>query len=356
MASLNDICYEQIKDNFYYGIFGDFKLVVDKETGCFNATKLCSSGGKKFGNWTRLEKSKKLVEYYDHKTRCSSVSIGSTFYEIKGDNNNEIISKTTGQYVQKELILDIASWISVEFYDKCNEIIVDFFVTEFKTREADLVKQIEHANANMKKLCVENEEKDNKIIALEAIMEASEKRHQQLMEDAERRHKEIIGYAEYTKDQLDHLTDIVEDHNETLPDKFADVVKPLADNFVQSPNEKSLKARFMVLSIGGGNYRVARGQTRNVARVKAEYPKATVLLDLPLVGAQDRMTEVRKQIRLKIKDGKFGGATFKSSIISHLNGQFETEMLQTILEVHEQFHSIPDDMIKQARQELSIVV
>jgi hypothetical protein len=169
------------------------------------------------------------------------------------------------------------------------------------------------------------------------------------MEDAERRHKEIIGYAEYTKDQLDHLTDIVEDHNETLPDKFADVVKPLADNFVQSPDEKSLKARFAVLSIGNGEYRVARGQTRNVARVKAEHPKATVLLDLPLVGAQDRMTEVRKQ-------SKFGGATFKSSIISNLSVLFETEMLQTILEVHEQFHSIPDDMIKQARQELSITV
>jgi hypothetical protein len=26
--SLNDICYEQIKDNFYYGKFGDFTLVV----------------------------------------------------------------------------------------------------------------------------------------------------------------------------------------------------------------------------------------------------------------------------------------------------------------------------------------
>jgi hypothetical protein len=31
--SLNDICYEYIKDNFYYGKFGDFTLVVDKNTG-----------------------------------------------------------------------------------------------------------------------------------------------------------------------------------------------------------------------------------------------------------------------------------------------------------------------------------
>ena len=48
MEDLKDVCYRQIKDNFYYGLFGDFQLVVDKNTGCFNATKLCNNGGKKF--------------------------------------------------------------------------------------------------------------------------------------------------------------------------------------------------------------------------------------------------------------------------------------------------------------------
>lgn len=40
-VSLRDTCYEHIKDNFYYGLFGDFKLVIDTKTGYFNATKLC---------------------------------------------------------------------------------------------------------------------------------------------------------------------------------------------------------------------------------------------------------------------------------------------------------------------------
>jgi hypothetical protein len=35
-------------ESFYYGVFGDFKLVIDKATGCFNATKLCGRGVKKF--------------------------------------------------------------------------------------------------------------------------------------------------------------------------------------------------------------------------------------------------------------------------------------------------------------------
>ena len=49
--SLEHSCYKQIKGNYYYGIFGDFQLVVDKSTGCFNATKLCELGYKDLLEW-----------------------------------------------------------------------------------------------------------------------------------------------------------------------------------------------------------------------------------------------------------------------------------------------------------------
>lgn len=65
---LSDCTYECIKDTFYHGLFGDFKLVIDKSTGYFNATKLCIEGGKHFRQWKVLEKSKRMVEYY-HKFR-----------------------------------------------------------------------------------------------------------------------------------------------------------------------------------------------------------------------------------------------------------------------------------------------
>jgi KilA-N domain len=133
--------------------------------------KLCNDGGKKFAYWTRLEKSKRLLEFYKDKSRVYSSTLGQVgFYEVKGDNKNDMTAKTTGQYVQKELILDIASWISVEFYDKCNEIIVDFFVTEFKNRETDLQNQIKLAHENMKKLQADNIEKNDKITDLEVMM------------------------------------------------------------------------------------------------------------------------------------------------------------------------------------------
>ncbi len=61
------------------------------------------------------------------------------FYEIKGDND-DVTKQITGQYVIKEFILDIASWISVEFYDKCNNIIINYFVNEYKTMDKKLYK------------------------------------------------------------------------------------------------------------------------------------------------------------------------------------------------------------------------
>ena len=59
--NLSSICYEQIKDNFYYGLYGDFKIIVDKSTGFFNATKLCKDGNKEFKHWFENKESKKLI-------------------------------------------------------------------------------------------------------------------------------------------------------------------------------------------------------------------------------------------------------------------------------------------------------
>jgi KilA-N domain len=283
MASLNDVCFERVRDTFYYGMFGEFKLVVDKSTGCFNATKLCVDGGKKFRNWTCLEKSKRLIEYYESRRHNSGV--GSDFYEVKGDNKDALVAKTTGQYVRKELILDIASWVSVEFYDKCNRIIVDFYVADFKRKERAKLQ-----------------EKDD-------IISCMDKQHAELMAKYDsllEKHDQLIGYAKDTKDELAHLTDRVEDHNDCLPEKLVDVLRPIASNLVKAPVENALKGRFVVLSLGRRQYRIARGQNRSVTRVIGENPDATIILDLPLVGAQDRMTEVRRKIRQDIADDRLG--------------------------------------------------
>jgi len=151
-TSLNDICYEQIKDNFYYGKFGEFRLVVDKNTGCFNATKLCKEGNKDFNQWKRLERVKELIKFYEngnpHFKNAESCygDSHSSFYEIKLQNNDILNKKITGQYVQKDFILDIASWISPAFYFKCSKIVNYFFIELYKKDLELKEQQLKEAN------------------------------------------------------------------------------------------------------------------------------------------------------------------------------------------------------------------
>jgi len=190
--SLNAICYKHIKDTFHYGIYGDFKLVIDKRTDCFNATKLCDMTGKHLYHWTRLAKSKELIEYYkrclpyerhlffeetdaaDTKScpphlrgsffeetdtadtkRCPPDVVG-IFYEIKEAQYRD--SKLiTGTYLCKELLLSLATWISNDFYHKCSNIVNHYFVKDFKDRAQALQELIISAEEKMEKLCLEKD-------------------------------------------------------------------------------------------------------------------------------------------------------------------------------------------------------
>ena len=80
------LCYKKIKENYYNAVFGgEFILVIDKTTGCFNATKFCAYYGgvdKKFNDWMKLERN----------------NSPGNFYEIRESNNDAISKQITGQY------------------------------------------------------------------------------------------------------------------------------------------------------------------------------------------------------------------------------------------------------------------
>jgi hypothetical protein len=229
---LSDCAYEHIKDSFYYGLFGDFKLVIDKNTGCFNATKLCADGNKPFRNWTRLERSKTLINYFENKIESwRSLMSASCFYEVKLQNNDALNKQITGQYVSKELILDIASWISVDFYDKCNTIIVDYFLTEYKKMNSeDVDTKVKEVETKMAEMSMEHEEtvreKNDKIDELIALTkkieeERSKDREQaektlKRMEDQNTRQDAMLRSLGITLNEVNDKNDTLIDLNEDL--------------------------------------------------------------------------------------------------------------------------------------------
>ncbi|CCU56199.1 transcriptional regulator [Mythimna separata entomopoxvirus 'L'] len=168
--SLNDICYEQIKDSFYYGLFGDFKLIIDKNTGYFNATKLCKDGGKRFDNWIRLDKSKELIKYYNDNATSSDVrklisdqNEEKLIYNINV-HGNKINDTISGTYVYKKLLLDIAAWVSKDFYNKCYDILESYFINEFTVEYKDNKQKLQIKLKDIEKVI---EDKNNVITSLE---------------------------------------------------------------------------------------------------------------------------------------------------------------------------------------------
>ncbi|CCU55622.1 N1R/p28-like protein [Choristoneura biennis entomopoxvirus] len=191
--SFINIYYEQIKDQFYYGIVDDFKLVIDKNTGCFNATKLCNLGCKQFKQWKCFEKSQELIKYIIN-NRDTNSHIG--FYEVKGDNKDDTIKQITGQYVSREIILDISSWISVEFYIKCNDIIINYYKKNFDYK----IKEIEERYSEHP---IKYDKIDDIIVKINKILKMVEIQNNTL--------DEIEEQLEETNYKIDSLTETVEE-------------------------------------------------------------------------------------------------------------------------------------------------
>ena len=147
-SSLNDVCYKQISENFHYGMFGDFQLVIDKDTGYFNAAKLCALGGKDFFDWKRLNRTRRLFK------QLQACSDGKRLvYEVRTSNKSLIEKQISGQYVQKDLFLDLASWVSTDFYIRCNKIVIDYFVREYTAMnirtKTERIKELELHTKNL---------------------------------------------------------------------------------------------------------------------------------------------------------------------------------------------------------------
>ena len=310
---LSECIYEHIKDTFYYGVFGDFKLVIDKATGRFNATKLCDAGGKEYRQWTRLEKSKRMIEYYQNR---GGDSHGNFIYEVKGANKNKIEKRITGQYVPKELILDIASWVSIEFYDRCNNIIINYFVKEFKDMDDEALNQkIKEVEDSMEQLILENENKnllirvkDDKIDELkELILKQNQER------DKDREYLRFLGISlGEVKDQNEELLDETKElkkQNKKIQRKMGVAVEDRAPQ----PDNETKRERFVLIKRNDPDYYAyytVRAQdsytTRKLKFEKTNFPNLVVLLDFKC-SPNSKTLYTRIKENLKAKNVMFKG-------------------------------------------------
>ena len=70
-----DIFVERIRNNYWYGAYGPFKVVMMKDTGYINVTKLCADAGKMFRHWHENKTSQNLLRVFADNARTTEVGI-----------------------------------------------------------------------------------------------------------------------------------------------------------------------------------------------------------------------------------------------------------------------------------------
>jgi KilA-N domain/Protein of unknown function (DUF3627) len=160
-----EIAFQQIKDNFWYGAYGPFRVVMMKDCGFVNASKLCKDGGKKYKEWLKNKSSKELI----HEVELD-VGIENSHGDISNSDNPMQIhtearilasvckSITTanitpedklisGTYCHRLLIPHIGSWVSAKFAVMVSKIVDAYIDYQHKEHIEDMNLQMELCTA-----------------------------------------------------------------------------------------------------------------------------------------------------------------------------------------------------------------
>ena len=150
---INELVFEQIEGNFWYAAYGPFRVVMMKDTGYINATKMCSSGGKNYCEWSRLNSSHELINALaidlalenTHGTSASTLRDGNQqicglpsplckFIQTRNSTDMERI--ISGTYIHPDLVPSVAGWISADFALKVSKVVNGYIALQFKAQLA----------------------------------------------------------------------------------------------------------------------------------------------------------------------------------------------------------------------------
>jgi hypothetical protein len=154
--SLNNINIEFIDNEYSYGQYGEFKVIIMRKNRYINATKLCKEYGKDFKNWKEREYNKELINEVNN--LCQSDQAG------KDENNKSIIliedgdnHNIRGMYVHELLFPHIASWISPKFGIMVGKIGNNYMIDEYTRSIKEKDDKINKLESKINKLLKSNE-------------------------------------------------------------------------------------------------------------------------------------------------------------------------------------------------------
>jgi hypothetical protein len=166
--NLREIVYESVNEEYGWGKYGDFKILIRKKDGYVNMTKLCKDGGKELFNWSANDNSKKII---DELSSSLGIPRDDVLTVVVGGKNTDL----RGTYVHQDLVPHIASWISPQFAFKVSRIVNNFIVQEYRDELRRKDKQLaekDQENGRLDKLGKELKEQNAQLMEQNRLLHA----------------------------------------------------------------------------------------------------------------------------------------------------------------------------------------
>lgn len=159
--NISRIIFKDVKENnqYGYGMYGDFKVIIMKENGFINATKLCDLDGKQFCHQLQNESCKKLIETAKKSIKDKTGEDIEVIIKI-----NNTINKLRGTYVHQKLIVHIASWVSSDFAMQVSDIVDNYMVAKYEGKLIEKDNIISQLNITLTQMEKNSEERHNKLL------------------------------------------------------------------------------------------------------------------------------------------------------------------------------------------------
>jgi hypothetical protein len=191
--SLNNnqfVVFQDVNDEYAWVNYGTFKLLMMKENGYVNVTKMCDEGGKSFRFWKQNKRSIELIKLIDS-NRYDGIPSDPLNTITTGEND------LRGTYAHPDLVLDIACWLSGEFYLKASKIVREYFNKQERERlELILLQEKEKNKVEVNKLQYEKSELQ---LIREKLEKEFEKAEQERKKSDEERKRAELRYIEMCK-------------------------------------------------------------------------------------------------------------------------------------------------------------
>ena len=121
--NINNIIFKDINDDYSFGKYGDFKVIIMKENSYINATKICNDAKTKNGTRKEFRQWKENINANEIINEIVS-SIGIPMDELLITPKN-VSNEIRGTYAHPDLIPHIASWASPQFAVSINKWFID---------------------------------------------------------------------------------------------------------------------------------------------------------------------------------------------------------------------------------------